>query len=200
MRPVPVATMMAPRNAARPQRRNGSNSTSPTLGNVLAAAAGGIVGAGMAGMLFRAGLNPYLAGGVTTASGVAVATLASGRVRWFGAGVAASGAGQVAMTFLSRRTQQQTIQQQPGADLRRPQAQGLSPAHVLEAFHQARNAAAQSAEALQAQQYADAQQAAHQAAAHQVAQMQAQMRQAADHEAAARNAAAAQAAPAQVAA
>jgi hypothetical protein len=156
-RAAPPLVVAAPR--PRFAYRRGSNSP---IGNVIAVAAGGVIGAGAAGLLYRAGMSPYTVGTVIgTAGGVGMAVL-RGKARWASAGIAAAGAGQIALTYLSRRTAQQAQGQQarpPGG------RQAIDASDVIEAFNQARQAAAFSAEQLAQQQAAAAQAAQYQAAA-----------------------------------
>jgi hypothetical protein len=123
-------------------RRNAAARVS--LGNVamkqtMAALAGGAGGALIGGLAVRAGIRPETAAlGLMVGGGVAALT-ASGLTRYAAGGVAAAGAGQVALAWLAKRpTEQQKLASSADADKPR-QGLGDGSDAVLEAFNAARN-------------------------------------------------------------
>ena len=71
--------------------------------HIVAGIAGGAAGAAAGGLLVKAGLGPTLSAGIVTATGGAGAYFLRGYAKSASIGVAASGAGQLALTLMARK-------------------------------------------------------------------------------------------------
>jgi len=74
--------------------------------HIVAGIAGGAAGAAVGGLLVKAGVGPTLSAGIVTATGGAGAYLLRGYAKSASIGVAASGAGQLALTLMARKPAQ----------------------------------------------------------------------------------------------
>lgn len=89
--------------APRPRRRN-SNRTNTAINTAIAATLGGAVGAVGGGLLVRSGVKPSTAAIAITGAGAVGATMTKGMMRAALGGVAASGAGQLALSWVARQS------------------------------------------------------------------------------------------------
>lgn len=100
---------MAKKKRKTTNRRNATtrkqSALSPQMKNGLAAVAGGAVGSVVGGLLVRSGVRPQTATiGMLAAGGVGAMTM-KGAGRYASFGVAAAGAGQLALTALAKQEQ-----------------------------------------------------------------------------------------------
>ena len=125
---------MAAKKKKEPPRRGKSNAA---LKNGVAALVGGAGGALVGGLLVKAGVKPTTAAvGVTVAGGVGAFTL-TGAARAASTGVAAAGAGQLALGWLAKVRQGLPAGEQLPQQL--PAAHEHIDIDVNDAFRQARN-------------------------------------------------------------
>jgi hypothetical protein len=112
-----------------------STSKGHPLAHIAAGLAGGAAGAAAGGLLVKAGLGPTLSAGIVTAAGGAGAYFFDGYPRSASVGVAASGAGQLALTLMAKKpAEAHGHGRKPGGKRRNE----LPPAEVYRAMEEAR--------------------------------------------------------------
>jgi hypothetical protein len=133
--------MAVKKKAVRLRRRNAArgSSSGPGMENTLAAVLGGGGGALLGGLLVRWGVSPEMSAlAMTVGGGVAAYTL-SGTVRTAASGLAAAGAGQLALALLAKEASKEAdkVAATP-ATSGKPANALLPPGAVYEAFQRAR--------------------------------------------------------------
>lgn len=145
---APIERVKAHKLARRPShkgsshRGGGARSMEKThsgkghpLAHIAAGIAGGAAGAAAGGLLVKAGVGPVVSAGLVTAAGGAGAYFLDGYPKSASIGVAASGAGQLALTVMAKKpAQQQGHGRKPPPKKRND----LPPAEVYRAMEDAR--------------------------------------------------------------
>lgn len=128
---------MAKKKQARFRRRNAARgSSAPAMENTLAAVLGGGGGALLGGLLVRWGVSPEMSALAMTVGGGVAAYTMSGTMRTAASGLAAAGAGQLALTVLAKEASKEADKVATPAP--KPANAMLPPGAVYEAFQRAR--------------------------------------------------------------
>src|SRR5688572_15928938 len=109
----------------------------PDLGNMVAGVIGGGLGALAGGLLVRWDVNPTLAAVVMTVGGGVAAYTMDGKARAAAAGLAAAGAGQLALAMLAKSSEKKPEQLAEGE--KKPRDLALPPGALESAFERAQN-------------------------------------------------------------
>lgn len=112
----------------------------PTVKNVAGLMVGGASGALVGGLLVRAGVAPTPAALGVTAVGAVGTFTTTGVTKWAAGGMAASGVGQVALTWLAGQTRNADVQALEGARQAALENPDLARRQMLSALEDARNA------------------------------------------------------------
>ena len=127
---------MAKKKNVKFRRRNAARgSSTPAMENTLAAVLGGGGGALLGGLLVRWGVSPEMSALAMTVGGGVAAYTMSGTMRTAASGLAAAGAGQLALTVLAKEASKEVEKAAPAA---KPANAMLPPGAVYEAFQRAR--------------------------------------------------------------
>ncbi len=127
----------------RVRRRNAARYAAPGMENTLAAVLGGGGGALLGGLLVRWGVSPEMSALAMTVGGGVAAYTMSGTLRTAASGLAAAGAGQLALALLAKEASKEAekVAATPAPRLKPANAM-LPPGAVYDAFQRARNAEA----------------------------------------------------------
>lgn len=126
------------------RRRNAARLPAPGMENTLAAVLGGGGGALLGGLMVRWGVSPEMSALAMTVGGGVAAYTMSGTMRTAASGLAAAGAGQLALALLAKEASKEAEKVGAGpAPLPKPANAMLPPGAVYEAFQRARNAEAE---------------------------------------------------------
>jgi hypothetical protein len=112
----------------------------PDFGNMLAGVLGGGIGALAGGLLVRWDVNPTLAAVVMTVGGGVAAYTMDGKARAAAAGLAAAGAGQLALAMLAKSSEKKPDQLAEGE--KKPANLALPPGALESAFERAQDSLA----------------------------------------------------------
>lgn len=132
--------MAVKKKAVKLRRRNaGRGSSGPGMENTLAAVLGGGGGALLGGLLVRWGVSPEMSALAMTVGGGVGAYTMSGTMRTAASGLAAAGAGQLALALLAKEATKEAdkVAATP-ATAGKPANALLPPGAVYEAFQRAR--------------------------------------------------------------
>lgn len=130
---------MARRKRVRPRRRRNARASAPGMENTLAAVLGGGGGALLGGLLVRWGVSPEMSALAMTVGGGVAAYTMSGTIRTAASGLAAAGAGQLALALLAKQASVEADRATAAAaPATRPANALLPPGAVYEAFQRAR--------------------------------------------------------------
>ena len=129
--------MAVKKKAVRLRRRNAArgSSSGPGMENTLAAVLGGGGGALLGGLLVRWGVSPEMSALAMTVGGGVGAYTMSGTMRTAASGLAAAGAGQLALALLAKEA---TKEAEKAPVAVKPANAMLPPGAVYEAFQRAR--------------------------------------------------------------
>ncbi len=133
--------MAVKKKAVKLRRRNAARGSSagPGMENTLAAVLGGGGGALLGGLLVRWGVTPEMSALAMTVGGGVAAYTMSGTMRTAASGLAAAGAGQLALALLAKEATKEAdkVAATP-ATAGKPANAMLPPGAVYEAFQRAR--------------------------------------------------------------
>lgn len=107
----------------------------PDLGNMVAGILGGGLGALAGGLLVRWDINPTLAAVVMTVGGGVAAYTMDGKARAAAAGLAAAGAGQLALAMLAKSHEKKALAENDAE--KKPSNLALPPGSLESAFERA---------------------------------------------------------------
>jgi len=132
--------MAVKKKAVKLRRRNAArgSSSGPGMENTLAAVLGGGGGALLGGLLVRWGVSPEMSALAMTVGGGVGAYTMSGTMRTAASGLAAAGAGQLALALLAKEASKEADKVAATPPAGKPANALLPPGAVYEAFQRAR--------------------------------------------------------------